>query len=507
MSYRSPVTNLKSQLLFFLLGLGSSSLSFGHSAMATDSFIFDNSNGGSAALATFNKTSSNAVSGDCIDGFAAGFPCKNIDLAATMTPSEMGSGTAMLNDIWGWTDPVTGNEIAIVGRTNGTSFVDVTDSAAPVFLGFLPTRGNTNEAWRDIKVFQDHAFIVADGFSASAHGMQVFDLNELFNVTPGSTLTETAHLAGTGASHNIAINEDSGFAYIVGSDSCSGGLYMVDISTPASPSFAGCFSEDGYTHDAQCVIYQGPDTRYTGSEICIAYNEDTVTIVDVSNKSNPVRLSRTTYPGVGYTHQGWFYSDEQEYIVMNDELDERGNGSNTTSYIFDVTLLDAPELVGRYVGPTQAIDHNLYSKANLVYETNYRAGLRVLGEVDMSQGCLEEVAYFDTIPNSNSAQFSGTWSSYIYFASGNIIVSDIETGLFVLTPDQAAIDAEVATLTNQIANCAEANDIPVAPEEPDTTTNGGSSGGGVFSFYMTFIFGLLLLIHRSIYGIRRNFGG
>ncbi len=493
MSYRSTSKRTTSFFVFIAFAFASA-LCFSHSAMY-DPFEFDNSNEGrDLTVNGYSKMGSAMASAACVDGFAGAYPCSNIDLAAVLAPSEMGSGSAMLNDIWGWTDPVTGNEIAIVGRTNGTSFVDVTDPINPIFLGFLPTRGNTNESWRDIKVFQDHAFIVADGRTASSHGMQVFDLSELFNVTPGSTLTETAHFNGFGAAHNIAINEDSGFAYVVGSSSCSGGLYMIDITDPTSPSFAGCFSADRYTHDAQCVIYQGPDSRYTDAEICVAYNEDTVTIVDVSNKTSPSLLARANYSGAQYTHQGWFFNEEQQYLIMNDELDELGSGSNTTSYIFDVSVLDEPEVIGTYEGPTSAIDHNLYTKSNLVYETNYRAGLRVLGAIDIDQGCLDEVAYFDTIPNSDSAQFSGTWSSYVYFASGNIIVSDIESGLFVLTPDQEAIDSEVATLSGDNSSCQDT--APAVPQDPPTTITNGGSGGGAIGFYIVIILGSIFLGRR-----------
>lgn len=91
-----------------------------------------------------------------------------------------------------------------------------------------------------------------------------------------------------------------------------------------------------------------------------------------------------------------------------------------------------------------AIDHNLYTKDGYIFEANYRAGLRILNGGAIRSGTLNESAYFDTIPGSDSAQFSGLWSSYIWFESGNIVVSDIGNGLFVLKPDWAAIHAEDA---------------------------------------------------------------
>ncbi|MGH2544035.1 MAG: choice-of-anchor B family protein, partial [Ardenticatenaceae bacterium] len=247
-----------------------------------------------------------ALSGvPCVDGFAGEYPCENVDLASFLPLSEIGGGGA--NDIWGWTDPVTGNEYALMGRTNGTSFVDITDPENPIYLGNLASHTG-DSVWRDIKVHLDHAFIVAD-FNG-LHGMQVFDLTQLRDVTnPPVEFAETAHYDEIGSAHNIAINEETGYAYIIGGSLggqiCAGGLHMVDISDPVNPTFAGCFSEDGYTHDVQCVVYSGPDPDYQGNEICFAANEDTLTIVDVTDKSAPLMLSRTPYAGSGYTHQGW----------------------------------------------------------------------------------------------------------------------------------------------------------------------------------------------------------
>lgn len=420
------------------LGLASTA-ALPHSAMFPDGFRFDNSNEGPSAAQLRRQRAANAPAGVCADGQAEGYPCSKVDLRAFVPKAALGGGTQNLNDIWGWTDPLTGAEIAIVGRTHGTAFVDISVPTAPVLLGFLPSHNGGSDSWRDIKVYADHAFIVADGGGNASHGLQVFDLRTLRSLPPGGTLTETAHLGTFGPAHNIAINEDTGYAYIVGSNRCSGGLYMVDVSSPQAPAYAGCFSADGYTHDTQCVVYAGPDTAYTGREICVAYNEDTVTVVDVSNKANPQLLSRTGYMGVRYTHQGWFLDGSHDTIIVNDELDESSNGHNTRSYLFDLSDLDRPVEIGRYTGPTPAIDHNLYTRDGYVFETNYRAGLRILDASAARSGTLSEVAYFDTIPGSDAPQFSGTWSSYVWFGSGNIVLSDIGGGLFVVAPDWDAI--------------------------------------------------------------------
>lgn len=362
----------------------------------------------------------------CVNGFAGQYPCDNVDLAAFMPLNTIGGGSG--SDIWGWTDPQTGREYALMGRTNGTSFVDVTDPENPVYLGNLRKHGLAiNSSWRDIKTYNNHAFIVQD-LSLFASGMQVFDLTQLRNVNnPPVNFSETAYY-GFNSAHNIAINEDSGFAYVVGGSTCNSGLSFINIQNPTNPTNAGCFGADGYTHDAQCVNYTGPDPDHQGREICFAANEDTITIVDVTNKNNPVQLSRTGYSGVGYTHQGWLVGNHR-FFVFNDELDEQNFGHGTRTRVLNVTDLDNPTLFAVETQSTPAIDHNLYIEDGYVWEANYRAGLRIFNFQ------ADEVGYFDIYPQNDNASFNGAWSVYPFFDSGTVVVSGIEQGLFVLQPD------------------------------------------------------------------------
>ena len=380
--------------------------------------------------ATLDTTAVRALSTTpCVDGVAAGYACSNVDLHAFVPLADLGGAAG--NDIWGWTDSVTGTEYAIMGLDSGTAFVDISDPASPVLVGNLPA-ATSNSSWRDMKTYADHAFIVSE---ASGHGMQVFDLTRLRAVvSPPATFTADANYNAFSNSHNIAINEASGFAYAVGTDTCSAGLHMVDISTPTSPVSAGCFSADGYSHDVQCVTYSGPDADHQGDEVCFAANEDTLTIVDVTNKANPAQLSRVGYASSSYTHQVWV-TEDQGHLLLDDELDELNRRVNTTTYAWNIADLEAPSLVGSHVAATAAIDHNQYVKGNHTYQANYRAGLRILELTDISTGDLTEVAFFDVYPGSDAAAFNGAWSTYPYFASGVVIVSGIEQGLFVLQPD------------------------------------------------------------------------
>lgn len=385
----------------------------------------------------------------CSNGFAGTYPCNNIDLESFMPLSAIGGtrSNSAANDIWGWTDSQTGSEYAIIGRVFGTSFVDISDPANPVYLGELVTHGAFGSSWRDIKVYKDHAFIVSE---ANQHGMQVFDLTQLRGLTAPVTFSETAHYNGNASAHNIVINEASGFAYIVGAagkNSCNGGLHMVDINDPVNPQFAGCFSSDDYTHDAQCVIYNGPDFEHQGKEICINSNEDTVTIVDVTNKSNPLQLSRNSYAGFGYTHQGWL-TEDQTYFLLDDELDEIDFGHNTRTRMWDLTDLDAPVLINLFDNSTPSIDHNQYVHNGFSYQANYRSGLRILDAGNVASGVLAEVAYFDIYPADDNAEFNAAWSNYPYFASGIVVVSGIEQGLYVLRPNLGTPPADSPPVIN-----------------------------------------------------------
>ncbi|HSG46863.1 MAG TPA: choice-of-anchor B family protein [Longimicrobiales bacterium] len=389
-----------------------------------------------------------AITGEAVecapDGTAAAFPCSDVDLVAFIPVQDLGAERGiMVNDVWGWTDERTGREYALVGRNDATVFVDITDAANPAVLGALPlSDAAVVSLWRDMKVYADHAFIVAD--AAGAHGIQVFDLRQLRGLSPDPDrlFQETARYDGIFSAHNIVLNEDTGFAYVVGASmggtTCGGGLHMVDVRDPANPVFAGCFQDSttglagtGYSHDAQCVLYRGPDADYAGREICFGANENALSIADVTDKENPVAVATARYPNSAYLHQGWV-SRDQRYFFMNDEGDEiAGTTPRTRTLVWDIQDLDDPVLVTEHLGTTAASDHNLYVRDNLMYQSNYVSGLRILDVSDPANPV--EVGYFDTVPQGgNDPGFAGSWSNYPFFPSGSIIVTSMREGLFVL---------------------------------------------------------------------------
>ena len=193
--------------------------------------------------------------------------------------------------------------------------------------------------------------------------------------------------------------------------------------------------------------YDGPDERFVGHEICFNSNEDTLTIVDVSDKAAPVQLSRTDYPGATYSHQGWLTEDSRHFL-LDDELDEQSAGGQTKTYTFNVERLDMPMQGPTYEGKAESIDHNMYVKGNRVFQSNYRSGLRILDASKVADGEISEAGFFDVYPEDDKPEFNGSWSNYPYFSSGTVIATGIEQGLFVLRPD-AEVGGTDGTETTQ----------------------------------------------------------
>lgn len=392
-------------------------------------------------------------------GVNDGFTGKGITLRSRLSLADMGSPSGALGSaIWGWadtTDPRGTREYALYGLADRTAFVDVTNPDLPVFVGHLPTATGSS-AWRELKTYQNYAFIVSDG--NGNHGMQVFDLTRLRNYagTPITFSADTRYFQGNqpGAisnAHTIFINEETGFGYVFGTSTHGGGAHVVDLRNPLAPTFAAGYAASGYIHDGQVVQYSGPDAAYQGREILFAansrgtgdVNDDFVQILDVTNKSAITLVGQATHPNARYIHQGWLTPD-QRYFLVNDELDEFYSRAKTTTHVYDVSDLANPVYKGGWLHPNDSfvIDHNLFIREYpgvgvFAFSSNYTMGLRVIkiGDLDAAGGPnMEEIAWFDTYPaDDGERNFNGQWGSYPFFNSGTIIAGDRQNGLFVLT--------------------------------------------------------------------------
>ncbi|OAB62323.1 hypothetical protein AY599_11165 [Leptolyngbya valderiana BDU 20041] len=353
-----------------------------------------------------------------VDDPTASFDSHNVTLLSWIPlsafPGSHGSG----NDCWGYTSP-SGREYAIMGLQRGYGFVEVTDPTNPVIIDWVE---GPDSGWHDVKVMGHYAYGVSEGGS----GIQVMDLSEIDDGRVALIRNKTQ--LGHQSTHNIISNPDSGYIYLCGANIANGGLIAVSLTDPENPTIVGQWSTH-YVHDAQVVSYtSGP---YAGREIAFCLNGfDGLEIVDVTDKSNMFLVGRSDYAQLRYTHQAWL-SDDRQYLYLNDELDEGDSVSVTTTRVFDVSDISNPQLASTFTTGLPAIDHNNYVKGDMLYQANYRSGLRVW---DLSADPLNptEVAWFDTFPGSDQANFNGAWSTYPYFDSGIVLISDIERGLFIV---------------------------------------------------------------------------
>lgn len=399
-------------------------------------------------IASFEMLNNNSQAfSPCRNGRANEFECNRIDLVARMPNSSLHSSNPSLNDIWGLVDLNDNREYAIVGLTNGTSVVDVTDAENPSLVGHIPGFGST---WRDVKTYQ--YFDSADNeYKAYAYvtteanqGLQIIDLTDLPNsIALAATINDfsTAHniyIGNVDYSTGMALPDQEAVIYIAGS-SRNGGAYRVyDLVDPTAPSLVSRAPlGTGYVHDLTTMIITDDRTsqcafQHNPCEVLIDFNENAVEIWDMTNKDSPFRISSTSYSNLGYTHSGW-YSDDKMFVFIQDELDEQNFGGNTVLRTMDISDLTAPFISNVYTGPTQAIDHNGFTLGNYYYMSNYRRGLTVLDVTDANDP--QELGFFDTYPtpSANTASFSGAWGTYPYLPSGHVLISDSSYGLFIVS--------------------------------------------------------------------------
>ena len=376
----------------------------------------------------------------CDNGMAGPYGCSGVDMLSRVGLSDMMATAG--NAVWGGVESKGHREIAIVGLNNGAAFVDLSKPNCPVVVGKLPSTTGSSQS-RDVKAIGDYAVVVAE---IANHGMQVFDMRNL-GTTP-ATGNLKADVIYTGSAeqpisnaHNVVVNEATQSVYLVGArGTCDMGLHMVDFKDPSNPKFAGCGTTGHVVHDAFCEVYHGPDAEHAGREICVTFDDRLTrfSVIDVTDKPMVKLLSQTVYQNGAYSHQGWF-TEGQKYMLLTDELDEQSRRVNTTTFVFDMTDLDAPKEMEKYVWETKAIDHNVYIKGQYAYFANYTDGLRVLDVSNVASATFKEAGFFDTVPNSTAATFDGAWTAFPFFASGIVVIGDMRSGLFVVRPQAATI--------------------------------------------------------------------
>jgi len=361
------------------------------------------------------------------DSQRGAFDSSNITLLAQIPLNNFfGIDSSSGNDCWGYVSG-TGREYAIMGLAGGYAFVEITNPTSPVIVD---TVNGPVSLWHDVKVIGDYAYGVSEGGS----GIQIMDLSDIDN--GNVTLVRNWTAGGYSTTHNIVANEESGSLWVVGTNIGNGGLIHIDISNPELPSLDGGWT-DMYLHDAQVVTWQGG--ALDGREIAFGagglgggFTSTGLRIIDVTDPNNTQTLATVFYSNSGYSHQVWLSTD-RKYVYLNDELDEGNSVPVTTTRIINVEDPANPFFVGTFTSGTPSIDHNLYTRDSVIYQSNYRSGLRVFDGLDPTNPV--EIAYFDTYPGSDAPEFNGAWSNYPFFPSGNVIISDIERGLFIVRVD------------------------------------------------------------------------
>lgn len=329
----------------------------------------------------------------------------NINLLSTLNYDED------LSDIWGYaTDD---GEYALVGVYNGISVVDVTDPSNISELAFF---SGPQSIWRDLKTWGNYLYCINDQNGFGGAGLQIVNLSEVIDGVENPTYIEHMGL-GFSTAHNIYIDEN-GVLYVFGSNYSNGGCEMYDLTVdPEDPVFLGVF-DDYYLHDG---MVRG-DTLWGGA----VYN-GVFSVVDVSDKSNPVIMASQSTPNT-FSHNCWI-SDDGDYLYTTDEV----SGAFVAAYdVSDLNNIHEVDKIQAWSGYDDVIPHNTHVNGNFIVTSYYTDGLSVVDVTHPSN--MVEVGYYDTSEDFSGNGFHGAWGTYPWLPSGNIIVSDIEAGLFVLEP-------------------------------------------------------------------------
>lgn len=363
------------------------------------------------------------------EGSIAGFDSVNVIFCSQVPINQLG-GSGNGSDCWGYTSP-SGREYAIITCESSCTWVEISNPYNPDVI-YTYNRGGTSSLWGDVKVIGTHCYLVGE----SGGSMKIFNMA---NIDAGtvSYLGESSS-DGTSASHNVASCPEAGLLARCGGG--SNGLRWYSTGNPSNPTYLGAYN-DLYVHDAQIALYpsDGPDATYRGHIIGFlngGYNgggaSTGITVVDFGTSANfnpgGTTLDQVTWPGAGYSHQGWA-DDGFEYYFSNDET-----ANHSTHQVIDISDLNNITLVGTFPDNNLGSNnHNNYWRDGLLYAANYTSGVRIF-ETHFN-GTYDEIASFDTYQSNNSSGYNGAWNVYPFFPSGTFIVSDFQQGLFVLKLD------------------------------------------------------------------------
>ena len=443
-------------------------------------------------LAAYKLLSQKQTDQACINNLAGEFECKNIDLLAHIPLGDFSSLPGSANDIWGHVDLNNGDEYAIIGLNNGVAVINVTDPLNPIEVGTI--QGKT-DIWRDIKVYQyfdttlnlwrAYAYATIDG---SVDYITVIDLNHLPNsislLQKNKAVTKAHNVYISNVDHtlNIALPGMTPTLQLVGANTFSGAFHSYSLADPENISLLTTQSAgSGYTHDGASLVItddrKSTDCQTTADacSVFIDFNEKDMKLWDISNASTAKLLGSVEYNDVSkanmYVHSGWG-SEDKQFVFLHDEFDEYKGGLNSTVRIFSINDLKNPQQVGQWTGPTRAIDHNGFVRGNRYYMSNYERGLTVLDISDPAAPT--EIGFFDTFTPANSASFNGAWGAYPFLPSGNILISDINSGLYVLKDNTLDSNQGKLSFSQSSVQTAQGTSVELTVQRIDSTNSATS---------------------------------
>ncbi len=342
---------------------------------------------------------------------------KNVKLLCNWrdsTNAPLNGGGQRWNDVWGFT--VKSKEYAVIGGTRGAHIIDVDACEERAFLN-TPTTGVIH---RDYKTYKNYLYCVADEGYQSA--LLVYDISvlpdtpKLVFVSDRDTLNRV---------HNIFIDSAKARLYcgtITGLLGNQHSLGVYSLSNPAKPTLIALIDGFDKTHD----MYVRNDTAWC-SQSYTGY-----TVMDMSKlpAKTIVLGGLTTYPYKGYNHSSWMGYD---YIgVMADETFGMPLKVIDAHDPTDIKVLSA---FGPRDTASTSIPHNPYLLERYAFVSYYMDGLQIYDLTDPRYPV--QAGYYDTYPGPDAQTYAGAWGCYPYLPSRRILVSDMQTGLYVLDATDA----------------------------------------------------------------------
>lgn len=377
---------------------------------------------------------------------------------------------ARYSNLWGYVDS-SGNEYALLGTDAGLSIVDVTNPASPVEITLIPGPTNVPGAtiWREVKTRGTYAYVVSEHMVPNnLSGLQIIDLSGL----PGSaTLVRNyrwPNVDSTNARAHTVTIDDAGYLYIqggtatLGTGGHQGGIRIFSLDDPENPNPLSVF-DPRYVHD----VFIRNDVLFSSN----IFDGGHIDILDVSDRSNPQLIVSHVYPN-GFSHNS-FATEDDQYLFSTDEV------TGLTMKVFDIGVIwdadttndDQITQVADYIGDSTQIAHEIFIRGDYGFLSHYVEGVKILDISDPTNPV--EVAYYDTYLQPGDG-FNGDWGVYPFLPSGNILVSDIQTGLYVFQFDSVRAGAVAGVVVDQIGPLQDVTISFVEASKVVTTAGSGA---------------------------------